>query len=322
MTDEADFLHGAARRYGNASTRADHGGTVRDPSRLEDSHVRTSFDRASSEYEKAAVLQARVGDELLQRLVFFKLSPVVVVDLGAGTGRITGELKRRYRRAQVVALDIAPGMLREARKHMSFFRRFERVCADVRRLPFGDATVDVAASNLMLQWCGELDSAFREVRRVLKPDGLFAFTTFGPDTLRELRAAWAAVDGYSHVNTFMDMHDIGDALVRAGLTEPVLDVERVTLTYKDVLSLMRDLKVIGAHNVTAGRPRGLMGRSTLKRLEAAYEPARRSGLIPATYEVVYGAAWGSAGKGATPLVDGEVRIAPTSIRRRSEGGRP
>jgi malonyl-CoA O-methyltransferase len=173
----------------------------------------------------------------------------------------------------------------------------------------------------MLQWCGDLDAAFREVRRVLRPDGLFAFTTFGPDTLRELRAAWAAVDGYSHVNTFIDMHDIGDALVRAGLTEPVLDVERVTLTYPDVLSLMRDLKVIGAHNVTAGRPRGLVGRGALRRVEAAYEPARRSGLIPATYEVVYGAAWGTAGKRAGPAVDGEVRISPSSIRRRGEGSR-
>jgi malonyl-CoA O-methyltransferase len=319
MITDDDSLDGAARRHGGAPLSS--GGAAADAARLDDASVRASFDRASGAYEKAAVLQARVGDELLERLDFFKLTPEVVVDLGAGTGRITGELKRRYRRAQVIALDIAPGMLRESRKHMSFFRRFERVCADVRRLPFGDATVDIAVSNLMLQWCDDLDSAFREVRRVLKPDGLFTFTTFGPDTLRELRNAWAAVDGYSHVNTFIDMHDVGDALVRAGLTEPVLDVERLTLTYKDVLSLMRDLKVIGAHNVTAGRPRGLVGRGTLKRVEAAYESARRSGLIPATYEVVYGAAWGSAGKRGASVVDGEVRIPLGAIRRRGEGGR-
>jgi malonyl-CoA O-methyltransferase len=284
--------------------------------RLDAAGVRKSFDRASGAYEASAILQARVGDDLLERLDFFNLSPDAVIDLGAGTGRITGELKRRFRRANVVALDIAPGMLREARKHSGFFRRFERVCADVRHLPFKDASVDIAASNLMLQWCDDLDLAFREVRRVLKPDGLFAFTTFGPDTLRELRTAWKAVDDFSHVNTFIDMHDIGDALVRAGLTEPVLDVERVTLTYKDVLSLMRDLKVIGAHNVTAGRPRGLLGRGALRRVEAAYEPSRREGLIPATYEVVYGIAWGSAGKRAASVVDGEVRIAPGTIRRR------
>jgi malonyl-CoA O-methyltransferase len=183
-------------------------------------------------------------------------------------------------------------------------------------LPFPDASVDVAVSNLMLQWCDDLDVAFAEIRRVLKPDGFFSFTTFGPDTLRELRAAWATVDDYTHVNTFIDMHDIGDALGRAGLTEPVLDVERVTLTYSDVLALMRDLKVIGAHNVTAGRLRGLTGRSRLRAMEAAYESQRRDGRIPATYEVVYGAAWGAAGRRGATLIDGEVRIPPSAIRHR------
>ena len=288
------------------------------PARLDDAGVRNSFDRASGTYEATAVLQARVGDELIERLDFLKLEPSVVLDLGAGTGRGARELKRRYRRANVIAFDIAPGMLREARRHSGMFRRFERVCGDVRRLPFADASVDIVVSNLMLQWCGELDVAFAEIRRVLKPDGALAFTTFGPDTLKELRAAWTAADAYSHVNTFIDMHDVGDALMRAGLTEPVLDVERVTLTYSDVFALMRDLKTIGAHNVTAGRPRGLTSRARLERMEVAYESARREGRIPATYEVVYGAAWGTAGKRASALVAGEVRIAPSAIRHHSE----
>jgi malonyl-CoA O-methyltransferase len=290
---------------------------LEDDARLDARGVRASFDRASGAYDAAAVLQARVGDDLLDRLDFFKFDPQVVVDLGAGTGRITGELKRRYKRASVVALDIAPGMLREARRHFGLFRRFERVCADVRRLPFADSSVDVAISNLMLQWCDEPDEAFAEIRRVLKPDGFFAFTTFGPDTLRELRSAWAAVDTYTHVNTFIDMHDLGDALGRAGLTEPVLDVERVTLTYENVLGLMRDLKTIGAHNVTAGRPRGLIGRARLRDMEAAYEVSRIDGRLPATYEVIYGAAWGSAGRRGASAVGGEVRIPPSAIRHRS-----
>lgn len=286
-------------------------------SRLDSAGVRNAFDRASGSYEAAAVLQARVADELLDRLDFFKFEPDVVADLGAGTGRLTGELKRLYKRSTVIALDIAPGMLREARRHFGLFRRFERVCADVRRLPFADASVDVIVSNLMLQWCDDLDVAFAEIRRVLKPEGFFAFTTFGPDTLKELRAAWAAVDDYTHVNTFIDMHDVGDALGRAGLTEPVLDVERVTLTYRDVFELMRDLKTIGAHNVTAGRARGLTGRRKLQQMEAAYETTRRDGLLPATYEVVYGAAWGSRGRRAAGPVEGEVRIPPSAIRHRT-----
>ena len=289
--------------------------------RLNRPGVRAAFDRASASYEAAAVLQARVADELLNRLELFKFTPGVVLDLGAGTGRMTMELKRRYRRALVVALDLAPGMLREARKHQQLFRRFERVCGDAMRLPLADASVDVVLSSLMLQWCEPPDAAFAEIRRVLKPDGLVAFSTLGPDTLRELRTAWSEADGVSkvpnnHVNHFTDMHDVGDALVRAGLSEPVLDVDRLQLTYPDALALMRDLKAIGAHNVTAGRPRGLMGRARLRRMQEAYEAFRRDGRLPATYEVVYGVAWGAAGRPASAMVSGEAHISPSAIRRR------
>lgn len=286
--------------------------------RLDRPEVRTSFDRASATYEAAAVLQAQVADELLARLELFNFKPSVLLDLGAGTGRMTAELKKRHRRALVIALDLAPGMLREARRHQQLFRRFERVCADAMQLPIADASVDVVVSNLMLQWCDPPDQAFAEVRRVLKPEGFFAFSTFGPDTLRELRAAWAQADGASHVNRFIDMHDIGDALVRAGLSEPVLDVDRVQLTYPDALALMHDLKAIGAHNVTAGRPRGLVGRARLRRMQDAYEAFRRDGRLPATYEVVYGAAWGTAGRRATAMVGGEARIPPAAIKRRGD----
>jgi malonyl-CoA O-methyltransferase len=292
-----------------------------EPFRLDRPGVRASFDRASASYEAAAVLQARVADELLTRLEPFNFTPGVVLDLGAGTGRMTGELKKRYRRSLVVALDLAPGMLHEARRHQAFFRRFERVCGDAVRLPIANASVDVVASSLMLQWCEPPDQAFAEIRRILKPDGFLAFSTFGPDTLKELRSAWAEADGkehaYNHVNHFTDMHDVGDAVVRAGLSEPVLDVDRMQVTYPDSIALMRDLKAIGAHNVTAGRPRGLMGRARLKRMQLAYEAFRHEGRLPATYEVVYGVAWGAAGRPASALVDGEARIAPGAIRRRT-----
>lgn len=294
------------------------------PFRLDRPGIRASFDRASTTYEAAAVLQARVADELVSRLEPFNFTPEVVLDLGAGTGRMTAALKRRYRRSLVIALDLAPGMLHEARRHQQWLRRFERVCGDAMRLPFADASVDVVVSSLMLQWCDPPDAAFAEIRRVLKPEGFLALTTLGPDTLIELRTAWAEADSetdaatpvYNHVNHFTDMHDVGDALVRAGLSEPVLDVDRIQLTYPDTLSLMRDLKAIGAHNVTAGRPRGLLGRARLKRMQQAYETFRRNGQLPATYEVVYAVAWGATGKPASALVGGEARIAPGSIKRR------
>jgi malonyl-CoA O-methyltransferase len=286
-----------------------------DSFQLDKAGVRAAFDRASATYEAAAVLQSRVAGELLSRLEPFDFRPQVILDLGAGTGRAAADLKRRYRRSRVIALDLAPGMLRQAARHRSLFRRFERVCADAGRLPLASASVDIVFSNLMLQWC-DLDDVFSEVHRILKPRGFFAFTTFGPDTLKELRSAWAEADAHSHVNRFLDMHDVGDALVRSGLQEPVLDVDRTQLTYDDGMAVMRDLKSIGARNATAGRPRALMGRARLQRVLLAYEAFRKDGRLPATYEVVYGAAWGSAGRPATAAHPGEVMISPAAIRQR------
>jgi malonyl-CoA O-methyltransferase len=293
-----------------------------DAFQLERGSVRAAFERASLGYEAAAVLQAQVADELLSRLEPFAFAPRVVLDLGAGPGRSAAHLKRRYRRALVVALDLSPGMLREAQRHQRLLRRFERVCADADRLPLASGGVDLVFSSLMLQWCDPLAGALTEVRRVLKPGGFFAFSTFGPDTLKELRAAWAEADDHSHVNRFLDMHDIGDALVRAGFVEPVLDVDRVQMTYADGLALMRDLKAIGARNATAGRPRTLTGRSRLERVLKAYEGFRREGRLPATFEVIFGAAWARGPGGAEPPASGppsEIHVSPSDIRRRDPG---
>ncbi len=191
--------------------------------RIDGREVRRSFGRAARDYDAAAVLQAEVRNELLGRLDLVRLVPQVVLDLGAGTGRATIELKRRYRASQVVAVDLAEGMLREAARSQTLLRRFRRVCADAAMLPLRDASVDLVLSNLMLQWCDDPDRVFAECRRVLRPNGLLAFSTFGPDTLVELRRAWSVADGRTHVNRFIDMHDLGDALVRSGFAEPVLE---------------------------------------------------------------------------------------------------
>ena len=278
--------------------------------------VGRSFDRAARGYDASAVLQSRVRDELLSRLDVMRMTPRLVVDLGCGTGAATAALRRRYRASRVVALDLSTEMLREAGRRRRPWRRFDCVCADAARLPFADDSVDLLFSNLMLQWCGDPDAVFRDCARVLRPGGLFSWTSFGPDTLRELRRAWAAADSYTHVNRFIDMHDLGDAMVRAGLAEPVLDVERYTLTYPDVRALMRDLKAIGAHNVNAGRARGLTGRRSLERMTTAYEKERRDGRLPATYEVVYGQAWRPLVPRVSRKAGAETRIPVARIGRR------
>ncbi|MDQ2696375.1 MAG: malonyl-ACP O-methyltransferase BioC [Pseudomonadota bacterium] len=264
------------------------------PFHLDKDQVRHAFHRAAPRYDEAAVLQREVGNRMLERLELIRIDPQMIVDVGCGTGVATAALLKRYRRARVIGLDIAPAMLPIARRRAPWLRTLHCVCADAEALPLADASCDMIFSNLTLQWCADLDRVFRECRRALKPGGLLLFSTLGPDTLTELRQSWAQADGYNHVNAFIDMHDVGDALVRARLADPVMDVERLTLTYADVYALMRDLKTLGAHNVTAGRARGLTGRRRLEAMGAAYEAFRdRDGRLPATFEVVYGHAWGS-----------------------------
>lgn len=255
--------------------------------------LRRAFERAAAGYDRAAFVQREVGGRLIERLDLIKLDPAVIADVGCGTGAITALLLKKYRRARVVGLELAPAMVAATRKRAPWLRTVHGAVADPEALPLASASCDLIFSNLALQWCADLERAFAEFRRALKPGGALLFSTLGPDTLIELRRAFRAADDHNHVNAFFDMHDIGDALVRARLAEPVLDAERLTLTYPAVDSLMGDLKALGAGNVTAGRARSLTGKGRLRALRAAYERFRRAdGLLPVTCEVVYGHAWG------------------------------
>jgi malonyl-CoA O-methyltransferase len=258
---------------------------------IDKGQARLAFSRAAPHYDEVAVLQKEIGLRMIERLELVKMTPRSILDIGAGTGLITAELAKRYRKANVIALDFALPMLQLARKRGSWLRRPRCVCGDLDRLPFADRSFDLIYSNAALQWSNDLEHSFGEFLRVLRPGGLLMFSTFGPDTLKELRAAWSAVDNNSHVSRFPDMHDVGDALVRSRFAEPVMDVDRMTLTYREVEGLMRDLKILGAHNVTTDRQRGLTGKGRMAAMRVAYEQFRIDGLLPASYEVVYGHAW-------------------------------
>jgi len=274
--------------------------------------VRRHFGAAARSYEKHDALQREVQTLLLDRLGFYLEEPARVVDVGAGPGRGTALLKKRWPKAQVIALDAALPMLREAKRHSAWLKPFQRICADATALPLPDHSVDVLHSNLCFQWIDDLPALFGECVRVLKTGGMLTFSTFGPDTLKELRAAWAAADGQPHVSRFLDMHDIGDAMINAGLRDPVLDVDRFTLTYSEPRKLLEELQGLGATNADATRARGLAGKSRYRAMLEAYETMRVDGRIPATWEVVTAHAWGPP-PGQSRRIPGGGEMASFSI---------
>jgi malonyl-CoA O-methyltransferase len=259
--------------------------------------MRRAFNRAAPGYDASAVLQREVCARLLERLDYIKLQPERILDAGSGTGWGTRRLAQRYPAAQMIALDIAGGMLQTARGSYGWWQKLFggkkqiQVCGDIETLPLAANSVGMVWSNLTVQWCNDLPAAFTEMHRVIKNDGLLMFSTFGPDTLKELRTAFDGVDGYNHVNRFADMHDIGDMLVAAGFADPVMEMEKITLTYNDVKAVMQDLRSIGAHNATAGRLPGMLGKAKWAHIVQNYENLRRDGKLHATFEVIYGHAW-------------------------------
>lgn len=262
------------------------------PTQLDHAAVRRAFNGAAESYDEYAVLQREIGDRLVTHLQFMQISPSMILDLGAGTGYCARLLEARYGHATVVLLDPAPAMLAIARKKgKRWFSRVKYLCAEAAHTGLADHTVDLIFSNLTLHWCRDLLLVLQECRRILRPGGLLLFSTLGPATLRELRAAWAAIDDRPHVHIFLDIHEIGDTVVQAGFSAPVLDRENLILTYREVAGLMRDLKAIGASNRHVDRRRGLAVSATLEALRRAYEPFRQDGVLPATYEVVFGHAW-------------------------------
>jgi malonyl-CoA O-methyltransferase len=258
---------------------------------IDKQQARAAFSRAAHDYDKVAGLQREISQRMLQRLAYIHHQPKRILDVGSGTGEATQALSDYYKKAHPIALDFALPMLWYTRKRGRWLRRPSCVCGDAEQIPLADQSVDMIFSNAVLQWCNDLTGTLREFLRVLQPNGMLLFSTFGPDTLRELRMSWSEVDGYPHVSPFLDLHDIGDAMVRAGWAEPVVDVDRICVKYDDVVSLMHDLKGLGAHNVTMQRQRGLTGKGRMRAMVAAYEKLREEGKLPASYEVIYGHAW-------------------------------
>jgi malonyl-CoA O-methyltransferase len=291
---------------------------------LDTQATRRSFDRAAASYDQAAALQREVAKRMVERLQYVKLKPLRIIDVGCGTGADLNLLGERYQEAQRVGVDLSLPMLRTSADRGVWFKRLlpgfargrsQLVCANAQDLPLRSGCAALLWSNLVLHWLNDPLAAFGEFHRVLDVGGLLMFTTLGPDTLRELRQAFAAADTSPHVHRFIDMHDIGDMLVAAGFGDPVMDMEVLTLTYVSLDDLMQDLRGSGARNAALQRRRGLMGKRAWHRTIVAYESARKDGRLPATIEVVYGHAWKPAPRF---VADGRaiVRLDPQGKRRK------
>ena len=254
--------------------------------------VRQSFNKAASKYDANALLQKTVVERLVESFEHIVVKPEIILDLGSGSGYGASQLKQQFKKSHIIQADLSLEMLKGSRKKASrFFSKDHFLCTNAKQIPLPDSSVDLIFSSLMLQWLNNPDAVLAEVRRLLKPNGVFVFSTFGPDTLKELRESWRQVDNDIHVNAFTDMHDIGDALVRNGMDAPVLSNENIALTYDKCMQLMRELKNIGAHNVNSGRRKTLTGKQRMEKVIQYYETFRIDGKLPASYEVIYGHAW-------------------------------
>lgn len=267
-----------------------------------------AFSKVAESYAADDFMHGEIGSRLLAHLDLVTLQPQVIVDLGAGPPAATAALADRYPEAQLLALDLAPAMLgREA-------QRWDRLCADAAALPLADGSVDLVVAGMLLHWCEDPAAVLMEMRRVLRSPGLLLLSTLGPDSLLELRRAWARVDELPHTLAFTEMHNLGDALIRAGFAEPVVDVETLTIHYQDGARLVEDLRNTGASDLGPRRRRSLTApgrwRGMLEALEAQRGDDGRIGL---TLEVIYAQAWTSD---RFPLPGKGGEVPPERIRYR------
>ncbi len=250
---------------------------------LDKAKIRQSFAAASVTYDGVAELQRTVGKALMETIDTESLRGPLL-DLGCGTGFLSAKLLAFAQ--PVIALDMALPMLQVTRTKLADMPNVTYLCADAEQLPLAGQIVDGVFSNLALQWCINLDVVFTDIKRVLKPGGRLVFSTFGPQTLQELKAAWADVDDYNHVNEFYSEQQLTHFLQLAGYTEIKIETRLYRSSYGSVLALMKELKHIGAHNMIAGRNKNITTKTQMQRMIAAYERHRIGDRIPATYEAI------------------------------------
>lgn len=275
--------------------------------------LKQGFNKSAETYERHAKTAREIGEHLIERLRPLNLNPERILDIGAGTGKLSRDLLKLYPKARIYCIDLAEKRLRFAKGKRKWFKQQHYITADMHTLPFLSESFDLIVSNLAWHWADHLHQAIYEAKRVLKMNGTLMFSTPGPDTLRELRASFAAVSAEPHINAFLDMHDIGDALLKADLADPVMDIEYFTSYTKNVQELLRELRASGEINYQALRARGLMGKHIFKKMLQHYQQYCTNNKLPVTTEAVFGYAWRKP-ETSFRLNEGEVAIPVAAIK--------
>lgn len=279
--------------------------------------ISKAFNRHATEYESAARVQYEIGRRLFERLDYLAIKPERILDLGCGPGFFSYELKKKYPKAQIIGLDLAQGMLIQAKKKHRWRRKWALVTADMQRMPFVAGSFDLIFANQVIHWGTSLPSIFRELNRIMSINGCLMFTTLGPDTFKELKQAWSGVNQYAHVNEFIDMHDIGDCLLSEHFLEPVIDMEFLAIHYETLPTLIKNLKAQGVKNINPQKNQGLTGKMAWKKFERNYLSLQTEGKkYPLTYEVIYGQAW--KGEQRKTILGTETLIPVSQIKRRND----
>jgi len=281
------------------------------PASLNKCHVRRRFDRAAAGFDDVDYVHRASFDGLIERLSPVIIEPKLILDLGSATGTGSRQLGKQFRKSAVISLDASSQMLRISAARHSSFSRIREVRADAARIPLPTGSVDLVIANMLLPWMDNLPAFFAEIARVLKKGGLFAFATLGPDSFAEFRQAWAAIDALPHVHVFPDMHIVGDALLQAGLGDPILDVDKLIVTFPGIIELQRDLEGSGARNCLQDRRQTLTGASRYRAMQREFHHIRKRSPVSLELELVYGHAWGR-GPG---MPAGEFHVEPGAIAR-------
>ncbi len=260
---------------------------------IDKEYKRKVFDRHASTYDLYSSLQNNISDKLFKKLDLIQINPNLILDLGCGTGRNGRMMKEKYQNIKIINYDFSVNMLKEAKKNQykMLNNKSNFVCGDIEKLAFSENTFDVIWSTSSLQWCNNLSDTFNKAKVILKPGGLFIFSTFGPNTLFELRNITKKISNYQKTNNFLDAFSIREKLINEGFVDPVIDSEEFCLAYKDINKLFLDLRKIGATSGFKKRNIGLSGKSFLKLIIDGYKEYSYDGIFPATYEALYGYAW-------------------------------